>query len=264
MQFATKKINNEVVREVPQLTEKDTRPVKGANLFPEIYSNIFLCAKKKSGKTSTIFKILKTCCGSNTKIIVFCSTLHKDSSWETIQAWADHYGHPFNGNTSLKEDGVDLLDELVEGLEKKTTPAAKIRNILDSDSEDEEEKKPSRTRSPEYIIILDDLSNQLKSSSLTTLLKKNRHFKCKILISSQYLNDIPPESRKQMDYWILFKGHPKKKLLEIYQDADISVPFETFEAIYDFATEKPFSFLYIDPTDGTFRRNFNYQIEVPS
>lgn len=42
------KINDVKVDKVPLLSKEDKRPVRGAALFPEIYANIFLCAKKKT------------------------------------------------------------------------------------------------------------------------------------------------------------------------------------------------------------------------
>jgi hypothetical protein len=94
------------------------------------------------------------------------------------------------------------------------------------------------------------------------LLKKNRHFRSKILISSQHLNDLLPEGRKQIDYFILFRGHPMKKIEEIHRDADISIPLDEFYRVYKFATEEPYSFLYVDSASGEFRRNFNTLIEL--
>jgi len=261
--FHTKRINNEIVRRVPLQEDEDTRPVKGANLFPEIYSNIFLCAKKKSGKTSALFSILKRCAGPKTRIIAFCSTLHKDPSWATIQMWAEHKDLPFVGHTSLKEDKEDLLDDLITGLEKaENSDKKKLATLLDSDDEEEEQERRPKYRSPEYIIILDDLSTELKSTSVTALLKKNRHFKAKIILSSQYLNDLLPAARKQLDYFILFKGHPRAKIDEIHRDASIAIPQEEFYNLYKFATEEPWSFLYVDTVKGEFRRNFNTLITV--
>ena len=127
-----------------------------------------------------------------------------------------------------------------------------MKNILDSDDEDEEKPRKEKLRSPEHIIILDDLSTELKNKSITALLKKNRHFKAKIIISSQYLNDLLPESRKQLDYFILFRGHPKKKVEEIHRDCDASIPLDEFYDMYKFATEEPYSFLYVDCVDGAF------------
>ena len=261
--FGTKRINNEVVKPVPLIEAADTRPIKGHNLFPELYANIFLCSKKKSGKTSSIYKIVQKCCGPNTCVLAFCSTLNKDPSWATIRAWCERKGIVFIGQTSLKSDnGADLLDELITGL--AAPEQEKPRNMLDSDDEDEAPERKPKYRSPEYLIILDDLSNELKTASLTTLLKKNRHFKAKIILSSQYLNDMLPGSRRQLDYFILFRGHPKNKIEEIYRDADISVPLEQFYQVYKFATLEPYSFLYIDCANGTFRRNVNESILLSS
>jgi hypothetical protein len=50
------------------------------------------------------------------------------------------------------------------------------------------------------------------------LLKWNRHYKAKVIISSQWLHDLLPESRKQIDLFLIFKGFPAKKLAEIYKD----------------------------------------------
>ena len=66
-----KQINKQVVRAIP-IPNEDTRPIKGYDICQEVYANIFLCAKKKSGKTSALFKIMKECADKKTIIIVFC------------------------------------------------------------------------------------------------------------------------------------------------------------------------------------------------
>lgn len=261
--FSTKKINNVKVGKVPTKGDADTRPIKGSKLFSELYSNIFLCAKKKKGKTSVLYNTVKHCCGPDTRIIAFCSTLYKDASWETIKDWAEHKGIAFVGHTSLKDDnGVDMLQELVDGLSRKPEEEKKAKSFFDSDSEDEDEPRRRKYRAPEYLIILDDLSTELKQASVTALLKKNRHFKAKIIISSQYLNDLKPEARKQIDNFILFEGHSFQKIEDIYRDADISIPIDEFWRVYKFATDRKYSFLYIDCTTGEFRKNFNELIHV--
>jgi hypothetical protein len=264
MSFEVKKLSDEVVKVIPSKTPQDLRPVRGYKLFPEINANIFACAKKKSGKTVTIRHILRKCCGKDTKIIVFCATLYKDPTWIAIQEWAEAKGLVFIGHESIKdEDGVDQLELLVKELQAKAEgDEPQEKSLLDSDSEDEEPQKKEKYQSPEYIFILDDLSTELKSNSIPRLLKVNRHFKSKTIISSQWLNDLHPMSRKQQDYFILFRGHPQKKLEEIHRDASISIPLEDFWKVYKFATEKPFSFLYVDCTTGEFRRNFNELIEL--
>ena len=262
------RINREEVTAVPQLEKVDNRPIKGSKLFPEIFANIFLCARKKSGKTSTIFKIIKECCGKNTTVLAFVSTLHKDANWKTIQKYCDQKDIPFIGYTSMQEDGINHLEQFVEAQQRQPeVPPEAIRNPpvrFDEETDETEDTKPkkSKFRSPEYLIIFDDLSNELKAPALTTLLKKNRHFQSKIIVSSQYLNDLPPQSRKQMDNILIFKGQPDKKLDEIRRDFDIAIDPEQFQEIYKTATEAKFSFLYIDRFDDSFRRNFTHLFDL--
>ena len=275
-QIIIKKINNEVVKAVPLLEPEDNRPVLGANLFPEIYANIFLCARKKSGKSSVIYNIIKKCADKNTTIVAFVSTLHKDKNWATIQLHCELNNIPFIGYTIIfdDDDGHDVLDELVAELSELNDINTMSENLrpenahlllLCDDEEDEKEIKPrkSKYQVPEYIFIFDDLSTELKSRSLTSLLKKNRHIRCKIIISSQYLNDLAPQSRKQLDYFLIFKGQPQAKLDEIYRDADIHVSKKLFYNLYQHASHDKFSFLYVDTVNSKFRRNFNQEYTIP-
>jgi hypothetical protein len=262
-----KTINSETVKAIPPPKGLDLRPVRGSSLIPECYANIFLCAKKKSGKTSVIFKLLKGCVGKNTTIIAFVSTLHKDQNWIAMKKYFEEQGVPFVGYTSLAEEGVDHLATLIQSLrhpeveeepEEKDIPPKKVLFRTDGDEEEKEKKKkPLKYLSPEYILVFDDLSDELKSKSLVTLLKSNRHMLCRIIISSQYLNDLLPESRKQIDTWLLFKSQPTEKLEQIYKDGDISLPFSTFEKMYKFATKEPYSFFYVDTRSEEYRIGFS-------
>lgn len=277
------KINNHTVQAIP-LPQNDCRPVRGKDLISDCYSNIFLCAKKKSGKTSALFHILKHTAGRDTKIIVFCSTLDKDQNWIQIRKHFEKKGIYFEGHTDLIEDGENMLTNLIEQLQHEAKESKeeeethidptdmifqalnRHNNKLDSYFQSPEaEIKPVKRRSkylePDYIVVFDDLSHELKSPSLVQLLKKNRHYKMRIIISSQYLHDLLPESRKQLDVAILFKGLPESKLKQIYQDTDVSIPFDMFCKLYRKATKHKFSFLYIDIRNDSYRRCFNEQFE---
>ena len=58
--ISLKQINKQYVEAIP-IPDEDLRPILGADIVEEVYSNIFLCARKKSDKTSAVFKILKEC-----------------------------------------------------------------------------------------------------------------------------------------------------------------------------------------------------------
>lgn len=272
-------INHERVLPIPMVGggPVDNRPIKGASLFPEIYSNIFICSKKKTGKTSVIFKILKDCVGRDTNIIVFCSTLHKDQSYKSMRKYFEQKGNSFIGYTSFKEDGVDQLFELVKHLqdkaeqeeeeEDKEVPVVKPTIKLNFGDPEEDEKpkkkKKEKFRAPEYVIVCDDISGELKNPALESLLKANRHYKMKVIIASQWVHDMNPAQIKQMDYILLFRGHPIEKLKKIYVDADISIPFLAFYKMYKTATSIPYGFLYIDTNNEAFRQCFNRKFHLP-
>jgi hypothetical protein len=288
-----KTINKQVIKPIPIEGQQDTRPILGADLFEEIYANIALIAKKKSGKTTTLHHILKRCAGKDTHVIFFCSTIHKDKSYVGIRKMLKERGISFDAYTSLKEDGVDVLDDIVKELEeeakkreeeaengeeqevkKETHTTDDLLQALqtkgidgyieEEEKEETKKKKKSKYRMPELIIVLDDLSNQLRSPSLETLLKKNRHFFCKVIISTQYIHDLAPESLKQLDYWIIFRGQPIEKLEKIYKDADLNIDFSLFYNIYKDATKDKFGFLYIDTNNMNFRKNFNKVYILPN
>ena len=158
----------------------------------------------------------------------------------------------------------DNPEDSEEEEEKKIPKPKSIIRCGDEDEEcEEEKKKKSKYVDLDYIIVLDDLSSELKNKALVSLLKKNRHFKSKVIVSSQYLNDLLPESLKQIDYWLVFRGMPEEKLQHIYKMADLSIPYELFTQIYKKATEKMYSFLYIDTQKELFRRNFNCIFKLP-
>ncbi len=289
--ISLKQINNQKVKAIP-IPDEDMRPIKGFDICEEVYANIFLCARKKSGKTSALFKIMKECSTKKTIFVVFCSTCYKDKNWIQIRKYFEKKGMDIRVYTSIYEDGIDQLSDLVEDLKKEAKDEEEHINekkenneTLDNvdrcddilsrlevmhsygtgktsrppEDECDKKRKPKKSKyqAPEYMIIFDDLSSELKSKSLLSLLKFNRHFKSKLIISSQWLHDLLPESRKQIDLFLIFKGFPEDKIALIYKDCDSSVPFDIFYKIYKGSTIKPHSFMYIDTRSDEFRCNFD-------
>ena len=123
------------------------------------------------------------------------------------------------------------------------------------------ERKPYIT--PAYIVVIDDLSNELRIPSIQAFLKKNRHGRALTITSSQYLNDWLPMALKNIDVFLLWKGLSLDKLEKIKRDADLSLPIDIFEQIYKKATEQPFNFLYVSPRDEEYRWNFDKRFNIP-
>lgn len=333
------------------------KQILGAELFEEPFANIFLCARKKSGKTTVLYNILKHCAGRTTKVICFASTIYKDAQWLRIHdilrdnkvemerhvSMYDEKGENVLKSTMLKlqkeaQESI-AMEEAMEKQEKdkqkhrldekrnkkrKIKPNdvlfrqdkhlkfalhdyAKKRRLLapelehvilhddiaqravvgfndDADQDIaehdfafqsgtrmfkdrdidikkiEEERKQSQNEGfivPEYIFVFDDLSNELKDPVVSHLLKTNRHYKSKIIISSQYVQDVAPSSRKQIDYWLLFGGHSPDKLEVIHRDADTRLTFEQFVRVYKKITKPDYQFLLLNTTEDEYRRNFD-------
>ena len=268
------KINNVKVKPVQHEAFDDKRPLRGHEMFSE-FSNIFVASKKKSGKSFLLYNIIKHCSDPDTKIIAFVSTLNKDPTWKAIKRLCKDKGLDFQGETSINTSyGGDLLQDLIDDLDtmhpdededddvEVLQERKKLDKVMFGSASVERRKKKSRYKPLEYIIVFDDISDQIKRSpSLTALLKKNRHYHSHVIVSSQYYKDILPESREQLDALIVFKKMPDDVLKVAYNDTQVDVPFEKFKDIYKIATEEPYSFLYVDRVKDEFRIKFDTVID---
>ena len=261
-----KQINNEVVRPFKGVEDMDKRPPRGEALIPSAFSNIYCCSKKKSGKTSTIAKMLQAFAGPETKVFVFCSTVFIDPTYIALEKYFHRKKIDYYPSTSIKDDeGHDLLADILkeeedvsDGEEDEEKPNIQLLD-LDEKKPAERKKKPSKFKELKYIFVFDDLSNEIRTSaSLKKLLKTNRHLLSKVIISSQWVNDLEPQCINQLDYVFLFKSHNDDKLLEIWKKLDLCIEFELFKEIYQACTGDltKFHFLYIDRFEQ-YRMDFN-------
>jgi hypothetical protein len=249
------------------VNNQDVSMIKGNDLFPSTYYNLFICSKKKSGKTSLINTILQKCTDKRTMFFIFCSTVHVDASWKAIVEYLKNRGNTVNTYTEIMDGKVNILNEIVNELslvedvsvveDKNEIPTGKI---LFEEPKKKKEYKPKKM-SPEVVFIFDDASEMVKNASVATLLKKNRHLKSNVIISSQYLHDLSPSSIKQLDYFICFKSFSNEKLEVIHKHLDLSIDLDKLYSLYSFCTSKPYSFLYINVRTEEYRCNFNKKIE---
>ena len=268
----TTKINNEVVRPIP-LEQTNPENIKGYNLFDKVFANIFLLAKKRSGKTSTIFKILKSCVNKQSIIFIFASTIHIDPNWKHILKWLDSKGIEHMTYTSIKEGKVNHLDDILKTLqvehedednEEPETEEHMLMRLMAGGAEKERQRKPRKPKkiAAEHFFIFDDLGVSLRAPVINNLLKTHRHYKSKVIISSQYLNDLLPEARLQLDFVLVFGGNSDEKMKSLHKDIDLSVSFDEFMRLYKDATKEKYNFLYIDARSEKFRKNFNEQYNI--
>lgn len=267
------KINDFVVKPIQH--ELNQLPIKGSELFSEPYCNAFLCAKKKSGKSTIVYNIIKKCIGKETIVHIFASTAYSDQTYKKIMEYLEKRKIEYEVYTSIIEEGQNIVRQIIDELNEEAVNAEE-----ENSSEDEPEvnniridfgeitikktikRKKPKYLSPQHLFIFDDLGATLRDKAIDSLLKVNRHYKSKVIISSQYLNDLSPQARLQLDYVLLFKGLPIQKLAEVYKDVDLSIDFEQFLKYYGIATKKQYNFLYIDVRNEAYRINFNTQFIV--
>jgi hypothetical protein len=366
--------------------EPDKDRIKGYEYIPLLFANIFLCAKKKSGKTNVIYNLIENLTGPETEVYLFSSTLTKDPTYTSLMKMLKKKNITYEGHTSFinSKTGSNYLDEILhdrgsddedegdddegdedelekftkqnvtrkgrgppahhlrgvkppkdkdlppherkkkgkkkltkhvrieKGAEKKTkgllsanakpsvrnplhpslfgsrplapqagvkkgprfdfsaTGALKISAGEAADFDDEKDyAKPQKahgtgksTISPDKIFVFDDLGADLRHPCISQLLKTNRHERCKVILSSQYLTDLQPQAIKQIDFCMLFKAFGDDKLERIHQLFDLSLPWLQFYDLYKVATSAPFSFLYVDVRKEQFRKNFNTSLEI--
>jgi len=277
MDIKLQKINNIEVRPIP-LKSKKQQPIKGFELFPELYANIFICSKKKTGKTTIINTILNRCMGKDTKLIVFSTTYQKDKNMKNIIKKWKKKNTVLTYHNIKSADGVDELDQIINTL-GDTKDESDSDESDDSDDDKRElsfccfdtggepetipRKRKSKYIAPEYIFVLDDLADELRLKSVYKLLSTNRHYKCKVILSNQWLRSIQPNSRRQLDYLLLLQGHSDEKLIEIYNELDLTIDLQCFIKMYKQITyNKRYSFLYVDILDGNYRQNFNTKLNI--
>jgi hypothetical protein len=250
------------------ITNQDTSTIKGSELMPSLYWNLFVCSRKRSGKTSLTNTIIQKCTDKRTIFFIFCPTVNVDASWKAIIQYLENRDNVVQKYTDIMDGKVNILNEIVNELsigeeeevkeEKKEESGKKLKF-------DEPKKKKEyvpKKVSPEVCFIFDDCSDMLRNPAVATLLKKNRHLKANVIISSQFIHDLVPASIKQLDYFITFKSFSEEKMALIHKGLDLSIEFNQLWNIYQHCTSKPFSFLYINVRTEQYRCNFNKKLEI--
>jgi hypothetical protein len=82
------------------------------------------------------------------------------------------------------------LEQKVENEQQQDDAGPSIL-LTDADAPATSKRKPRRPKekASKIIFVFDDLSGELQTPSLTQLMKKNRWFRSKVIISSQYMLD---------------------------------------------------------------------------
>jgi hypothetical protein len=279
------KVNNSIYV-IPKIGSGKDDKWKGKKLLDVRYWVMSILAKRRSGKTTLIFNLIKNFCTKKTIVIFFVPTFQKDDTYKAIRDYLDEKGNQYLHFGSIKEDGVDNITTFMEankgensdGEEKgedserpqgvKKPLEAPTCNFGDTPEVGKEKKKKEPTP-PEYLIIFDDISSELRDKSVSVLCKNSRHFKCKIILSSQSIIDLNPNTHAQVDYCCLFKDFNEDSLEKIYRKLEPNLDYESFKELYRSVTETKMkghphlnNFLLIDRARQEYRVNLSHRVDV--
>lgn len=243
-------------------------PLRGSELISEPYANVFLCAKTNSGKTTVIHHLLKNTIDKRCEIFLFCATCNIDKAWQAICDSLEKRHVTVHKFISIYEGKENVLTTLLEQLRQRDEaallpPERSVRNQLiltDNDIQEAEttpERKPT-DRVPERLIIFDDLSiKELRDKSICTLLKANRHYHARCIISSQHVIHLAPDAFSQLYSVHVWPGFSKRYIDLLHDRLSTHLEPDQLYMLYKMLTEKPYNFMSIYLRTGEVRHNFN-------
>lgn len=270
--MTTKKRKRDIELIPVKKNKEDDLPVKGADIIPELYGSSFLCAPTGSGKTTVIYNIIKRCTDKDTNVYIVCSTVGIDKGWLGIREFLDKRGNSVHVFESLIKDNVNVLqpicdrmkEEFEQEQEDKMKDAKPIYPFIKPYQTVVQVKKPKRKkyRVPRNMIIIDDQNRAaLRSPCVVDLVKKARHYKSKVIISSQATIHLMPDVWDNLWLVCLWHGISKRYIKAAHERLRTDLTIDEFEALYNAVTEdSKRSFLSYYPLTNEFRHNFDLPV----
>jgi predicted AAA+ superfamily ATPase len=124
MSLKLQKINNTKIS-LPPLP-KGTKKWKGMQCLDVQYWIMSILGKRRSGKTSLVYTLLKEFATKNTICLFFCSTFYKDSSYDAIRDYLDSKNIPYMGYTEVVDSETGLNE---------------VQNFMDENSKAEDKEE---------------------------------------------------------------------------------------------------------------------------
>lgn len=246
--------------------------------------SVALLAKTRSGKTTVENHLMEHCVDERVSVFIICSTVDIDSAWVKIVKDLRRRGvgvttysgmfHPVTGANVL--DGIFAQFEIKKKQEDKEKKSRKSLHevvqapkflaapnpISDPDMVAPSESKKEDdydTSAPKRWIFLDDLSSQeLRAKCLDNNLKKCRHYKARMCVSTQHIIHLSPSAMTQLSVVCMWKGFSPTYMEKLHDRLGIQsvMDFKQFWLLYSMSTKEEHSFLTYYIKDEKFRAGF--------
>jgi len=300
--FKTKEINQIQIKPVINNNNNTKNNVRAYKYYSQPYANICLMARKNSGKSTVIYRALEECSTKGTNVFIFSPTVNMDPTYAKMIKMLKKKGCNVVANEHfIDPNGVDLIEQIIHILSKKDeeeenqdvykpppllyfghdknykavdTQVGGGCTLVERPQPKKPKKEPKKGKgkkllTPESIFVFDDLSSEMRHKSIAKLLTKNRHYKLKTFLSCHSVNNLEKGSLSCIDTFHVFPNISNEKIEELGEKVNITFKNDTkknpkLQQLYDYATATPYSFLYIDRTNDTFRKNFSDKILIES
>lgn len=208
--------------EVKQL---DNQKVVNDNPLPT-RSNYGIFGRKGSGKTSLLLNLI----------------MKKDSPWYK------KFNLIFLISPTASKD--DKMKELIEDIGDNQYFDTLDDSVMESIKQQIEADTEKRGKKGDYLIIYDDVIHMLKGKNKSKLVDQiatqNRHFNITNAYLLQKWNTyLSPLIRSNLDLISFFQTPNKKELKSFFEEIGTEDE-DIMRALYDYATDKDYSFLHIN------------------
>ena len=261
-------------------------------VMPYEFFTASLYAKRRSGKTYLIWKLLKALTKKHSEVHIFAPTVNLDKTWGEITNWLDSKGINYTTYTDLNDDdGNDIISGL---LDEWAIPAEPEEEESSEEDEDELEKpwrgfRPNELESfsqynetlklqktkkktkkkkkkkppppPDRWVIIDDNSEHLKRRSIHKLFYNGRHYRAKVLTSCHDIKKQSPDMIANSVYSFLFKRLPEERIKHIKDKLDLDVADSKFTDMYALASKRDYGFLLIDSDRDKYYSSFKSELK---
>lgn len=287
----SKIINDIIVKPVVQGDKYTKKNTLGYDMFPFPYSNVLLQASTKSGKTTVIYNALEKCLDEGTDVFIFAPTVNQDPTYKKMIKMLKKKKCNVVVKEHFKENGLNYISGLLQLWNEEKEAEEKQNERIEEEpeggmvrmkcgrgyklvkqpKEDEEPEKPKKKKkkmySPDRVIILDDLSSDMRDKDLYQLFTRSRHYKLKTFVSCHSINNILPSGLVNIHSILLFPNLSDVKIEELQDkiclyDKSDNKHDTLFKRVYKYATSEPYNFLYIDRENDNYRKNFNKLIDL--
>jgi len=225
---------------VTEMEEKKDVSNPWYDMFPsgDGFVKVFICAVPYSGKTTLVWNILNRMINRTYKVLVFARHLDTDPAWKAIKELLNKRNVPHVEHIDFKSGKYSNYNLIRDYMQQK-------RLSLDSNPNDK------------FLIIIDDQGQDCRDQHLEQLLKTARHLRTSVIIASQSVTDLLPNQWGNLDYCLLFKGQPEKRLEKLHEALGIPISYPEFYDLYTHATQKPHDFFFVAARGvKDYRRNF--------